>query len=409
MAADIQSTNLPDQPITLLTGATGTLGQELLYQLLSKRPTTRFVVLARSSGKRQGGAERRIKAILRNHLSEPAFETVWQRLTVLDGDITEPGLGLDDRTYRQTAERLSQVIHCAAAVRFDQPLDQAREINLEGTRRVLTLAKTAQARFDYVGTAYVAGQRKGVIYEDELDHRQGFHNTYEQSKYETEQLLRQYEGQLPITTYRPSIIIGNSRTGETNNFKAFYWPLRVYAMGQMRLLPGVASCRIDLVPVDFVAAAVVELSGRADTVGGCYHLTAGRDNLITLRQIMDAAINFFQIKPPALIHPRLLKPAEGWLGRLLLNERTLKTLRLGEPYYPYFALKLAFDNSQATQALRQTGIVAPAPQLFFDRLFRYCVETDWGRKQEQAIAPKPSLKESSPAIAELGTPVAGAI
>ena len=413
MAADRQTLQLPDQPVTLVTGATGALGQELLYQLLSRRPDTHFVVLARSNGKRQnGGAERRVRAILKKHLSEPALEAAWQRLTVLDGDVSEERLGLDAGVYRQTAERLQQVIHCAAAVRFDQPLEEAREINLAGTRRMLELAKQAGARLDYVGTAYVAGKRNGVIYENELTHKRGFHNTYEQSKYETELLLRRHQDELPITVYRPSIIIGNSRTGETSNFKAFYWPLRVYAMGQMRLLPGVANCRIDLVPVDFVAASVVELSGRADTIGQCYHLTAGRDNLITLRQIMEAAITFFQIKPPTLIHPALLKPAESWLGRLLLNERTLKTLRLGEPYYPYFALKLQFDNTAAARVLTPSGIVPSAPQLFFDRLFRYCVESDWGHKQESAIKllnlPLP-MEENRPSLPELGSQVAGAI
>ena len=411
MADLFSKQTLPDQPLTLLTGATGALGQELLYQLLAKRPNDHFVVLARSNNKRlNGGAERRIKAVMRKHLSSAAFEAAWQRLSVLDGDVSEDRLGLDERLYAETAERLSGIIHCAAAVRFDQPLNEAREINLEGTRRMLKLARAAGARLDYVGTAYVAGKRSGVIQETELDHTRGFHNTYEQSKYETEQLLRRYQADLPIAVYRPSIIIGNSRTGETSNFKAFYWPLRVYAMGQMRLLPGVANCRIDLVPVDFVAASVVELSGRADTPGHSYHLTAGRDNLITLREIMDAAISFFGLKPPTLIHPALLKPAEGWLGRLLLNERTLKTLRLGEPYYPYFALKLQFDNELAAQALTPAGIVPPAPQLFFDQLFRYCVETDWGRKQEPAAQPTDFPTETSHLpLPELGAPIAGAI
>jgi thioester reductase-like protein len=337
---------LPDQPLTLLTGATGLLGQELLYQLVTARPDSHFVVLGRGNSKKQpGGAARRVKAILRQHLSGPQLEEVWKRVTVLDGDIGEEQLGLAPALYCEVAERLAQVIHCAAAVRFDQPLDEARAINLHGTRRVLELARLAQKRgrdlrFDYVGTAYVAGKRRDVVYENELEHHRGFHNSYEQSKYESELMVRQHRHEMPVTIYRPSIIIGNSRTGETSNFKAFYWPLRVYAMGQMRVLPGVASCRIDLVPVDFVASAVVELSSRRDSQDRCFHLTAGRDNAITLREIMEAAVSFFQIKPPTLIHPLLLKPAESWLGHLLLKEHSFKTLKLGEPYYPYFALKL---------------------------------------------------------------------
>jgi thioester reductase-like protein len=375
---------LPDRPATLLTGATGALGQEVLFQLLTAQPQKQLMVLVRGS-KKGGGADKRVRALLRRHFAGAELDAALSRLTVLDGDLNEPQMGLAPQTYRAVAERLSGIMHCAAAVRFDQPLEEAREINVTGTQRALELAQTARQmgnlpRFDYVGTAYIAGKRRGVAYETELEHRKGFHNTYEQTKYEAELLVRRHAGELPVTIYRPSIIIGNSRTGETPNFKAFYWPIRVYAMGQMRLLPGVADCRIDLVPVDYVASALVELSSRADSIGGCYHLTAGRDNLITLREIMDAAIGFFKNKPPTLIHPMLLKPAEGWLGKLFLKDRMRRTLKLGEPYYPYLMLKLEFDNAVANQALASAGIIPPAPHAFFDRLFRYCVETDWGRK-----------------------------
>ncbi len=401
---------LPDAPLTLVTGATGTLGQELLKQLL-ERPRGQFAVLARGGSKKtKGGAEPRVKAILRKHLSGSALEKAWERIVVLDGDICEPQLGLSNELYEGLVERLERVLHCAAAVRFDQPLAEARQINLEGTRTVLDLALAARqrgqvGRVDYVGTAYVCGKRRGVICEDELEHKKSFHNTYEQSKYEAELLVRRYRDELPIAIYRPSVIVGHSQTGETSNFKAFYWPMRVYSMGQMRLLPGVAECRVDLVPVDYVAAAVVALGERAEAIGNCYHLTAGRDNLITLREIMDAAISFFKIKPPRLIHPVLLKPAEGWLGRFLLNERTLKTLRLGEPYYPYFALDLEFDNAQAHAALVADGIRPTPPREFFDRLFRYCVETDWGRKTSGCTPSTASEETEEAALAETIMPL----
>ncbi len=408
---------LPDQPLTLLTGATGALGQELLYQLLVARPNDHFLVLARGGSKKHAdGATRRVKAILRHQLQGEQLEAALQRITVLDGDLSEARLGLSPQLYEAAAERLSQVLHCAAAVRFDQPIAEAREINLEGTRRVLELTAKAcrqgrETRFDYVGTAYVAGKRRKVIYETELEHKAGFHNTYEQSKYESELLVRSYRGEFPTTVYRPSIIIGNSRTGETSNFKAFYWPLRVYSMGQMKVVPGVASCRIDLVPVDYVASAVVELSQRPATFNQCYHLTAGRESLITLRQMMDAAISFFQVKPPTLIHPMLLKPIENWPLKLLLSDHSLKTLKLGEPYYPYFALNLEFDNRQAAQALASAAIAPPSPKTFFDRLFRYCVESDWGRRppgNSPSVIPPEKIEEEIQIIGS--TPrVAGAI
>jgi len=376
--------SLPDETFCLLTGATGALGQEVLFTLLAERPEVKLLVIAR--GGKGGNAEKRIRAIMRKRLNGVAQEDALKRAVILDGDVTEPHLGLSPELWLETAARTSHIIHCAAAVRFDQPLEEARQINLEGTRNVLELARAArraglEARFDYISTAYVAGKRKGVVYENELEHNKGFHNTYEMSKYETEIMMRVAKNELPVTVMRPSIIIGNSRTGETGNFKAFYWPIRVYAMNQMRVLPAINSSLVDLVPVDYVARAITHLSSLPEAIGQTYHLTAGRENLITVGEIARAAINFFGVKPPLMLHPGFLKLAESRLSHLFLNTHTLKTLKLGEPYYPYLALKLQFDDSKTQQVLGKAGITAPPVRQFFDTLFQYCVETDWGHKQ----------------------------
>ena len=377
---------------TLLTGATGALGQELMWNFLQNRPShEKLLVLARGKTKSQNpqdrtaAAQRRVNILLGQHFSPDELTLVGDRVTVIDGDVTAPYLGLDAKTFANLAQQVDSVLHCAAAVRFDQSLVEARHINVEGTRQALQLARHArqngrEGRFDYISTAYVAGKRKGLILEDELEHKKGFRNTYEQSKYEAEQMVRLVQDEIPTTILRPSIIIGNSRTGETSNFKAFYWPIRVYASGQLRLLPGVANCRVDLVPVDYVAAATLHLTGLPHTVGGCFHLTTGHDNLVTLREIMDATIEFFSIKPPPLVNPTLVKLLEGHTGRLLLGERVYKTLMLGMPYYPYLALNLEFDDTQARQHLDAAGVYAPSIRDFFNRLFQYCVETNWGHK-----------------------------
>ncbi len=375
----MQVTSLPDASLTLLTGATGALGQDTLCRWLESRPQAQLAVLARGRGK--GGAVKRVQTILRKHFSGEALEQIEQRVTVLDGDVSEPELGLDTRLYHELKERTSQVIHCAAAVRFDQPLEEARHANYEGTRQVLQLALDARARFDYVSTAYIAGKRHGIIHEQDYAHNKGFRNTYEQTKYEAEGLVRQAMQTIPVAIYRPSIIIGDSRTGETSNFKAFYWPIRVYALGQLKFLPAVASCKVDLVPVDYVSSALVYLSGQEQAIGQCYHLTAGRDNTPTVAQVRDAAINFFKIKPaPLTLHPAFLKLVEHYPGKMFMSERALKMLKLGEPYYAYFTTKLEYDNAQTVAALKPAGISVPHVQDFFDRLFRYCLETDWGRR-----------------------------
>jgi thioester reductase-like protein len=387
MTADV----LPDKSLTLLTGATGALGQELLFQWLALRSSHEHLLVLARSGKREGSAEKRIRDLLRRHYKGELLEEALNKIIVLDGDVTLPLLGLNPHLFADVAARINKIIHCAAAVRFDQPLDQAREINLEGTRNTLELALAArrlgrEVRFDTVSTAYIAGKRSGVATEHELEHKKGFHNTYEQSKYEAEQLVRRYMGELPITIYRPSIIIGNSKTGETGNFKAFYWPIRIYAQGNVKAIPAYPACRVDLVPVDYVARAMLFLTNLEETKGQTYHLTAGRYNLVTVREVADASIAFFKVKPPILFHPRYMTLLNGKIGRKMLGERTYKTLQLGQPYYPYLGMRLEFDNSFTANLLSKGGITAPPVKDFFDRLFRYCQETDWGRRNSTSPA-----------------------
>ena len=105
-----------------------------------------------------------------------------------------------------------------------------------------------------MGTAYVAGERTGLVREDELAVGQSYRNTYEQTKAEAEALVRSRLGSLPGVILRPSIIVGDSRTGVTSSFKMMYWPLKIYARGLWRTVPGYPDAVLDIVPVDFVAS-----------------------------------------------------------------------------------------------------------------------------------------------------------
>ena len=119
----------------------------------------------------------------------------------LAGDVTEPGLGVDPADLAG----VTHVIHCAASVSFDLPLEEARRINVAGTQNVLAACRAMPdfERLDAVSTCYVAGRRTGLIQETDLEHDAGFHNTYEQTKYESELLLRAAMPDLPIAVHRP--------------------------------------------------------------------------------------------------------------------------------------------------------------------------------------------------------------
>ena len=182
-----------------ITGARGFLGRNLLQAADWKFPQATFVLLARS----EKAAE------------ELSIKFRWlgrDRLRVVQGDIVQPGLGLDPIAVSILAS-VSEVWHLAASTSFDDREQEAiYHGNVVGTKNVLATARDLPRleRFVYVSTAYVAGTNPGPIAEDEMPEQMGFRNTYEATKWEAENMVRQ--SWLPFVVFRPSIIMGNSRT-----------------------------------------------------------------------------------------------------------------------------------------------------------------------------------------------------
>lgn len=179
----------PTGPV-LLTGATGFLGMELLARYLER---TDRVVYALVRAADDAEAQARLRAAVATVVAAPGRYD--HRVLAIRGDVALPGLGLRRSTRVALAETVTEIVHAAASVSFTLPLPDAREINVEGTHRLLELAQLCRARgslrrFSHISTAYVAGDRVGVFHEDELDAGQGFRNSYEQTKHEAETLVR---------------------------------------------------------------------------------------------------------------------------------------------------------------------------------------------------------------------------
>ena len=159
-------------------------------------------------------------------------------------------------------------------------------------------------RFSYVSTAYVAGAHRGTFGEDNLDVGQSFRNSYERSKFEAERLLRERASGLPPQVLRPSIVVGDSRTGWTSSFNVLYPPLRAFAHGAIPALPARRRSPVDVVPVDYVADSVHELSREGPD--GTFHLVAGR-NATTVGRLMELAARRFDRPAPPVFPPRLYR------------------------------------------------------------------------------------------------------
>ncbi len=364
----------------LLTGATGFLGSEILKRILERHPLARLSLLVRSTPRET--ARERVDKVLARALGKDAAARYGERIEVIEGDISLRGIGIDSERGARLAERVDHVIHCAASVRFDLPLDIARRDNTEGTRNVLAFAERLPKldRFDYIGTAFVAGNRRGVIREDDLDVGQRFTNSYEQTKMEAEKLVRSFGERHPTAIYRPSVVVGDSKTGATTSFQGFYQALlfyrRLYARKLVVLLPADPDTPLDIVPVDYVVDALFALMATRESIGRTFHLTSGPGKTCTVDEYLAMLALFTGVKQPPYVSKRayervlrpLLKAFFFWDSRRGIVEKA-------EMFMPYFWSNLIFDKTNTDGFLAKEGITTPHVKTYFVKLLEYQAKT----------------------------------
>jgi thioester reductase-like protein len=356
----------------LLTGTTGFVGMELLARYL-ERSDRQIVTLVRADD--DDGARARTDAVLQNLYGSRAG---WYegRVDAFAADLTADGLGLAPEVRDRLACRVSTIVHSAASVSFAMPLSDARAINLDGTRRMLEFAEAAREcgglrRYAHVSTAYVAGNHSGRFAECDLDVGQTFNNSYEQSKFEAEQLVRAH-GDLPSTILRPSIVVGDRRSGWTSAFNVLYWPLRAFARGLFTAVPAIPSAPVDVVSVDYVADAIHALAEAEGGAGETYHLTAG-PNASTIAEIAQLASRYFR-RPL----PQVVPPAEFSTDNCSAAEAS--ALNAGREYFPYFATPTVFDQAATSARLEPLGISVSPLRDYMERLLDFATRSRWGKR-----------------------------
>lgn len=363
----------------LLTGATGFVGMELLARYVERGDRDVYALVRAIS---DGEAAERIDATLELvGAADPDG-----RVTAIAADIEADGLGLAARRRAELAERITEIVHSAASVSFTLPLDQSRCINVEGTRKMLDFAEEAAARgglerFAYVSTAYVAGTHVGEFHERDLAVGQDFRNAYEQSKFEAEQLVRERVEHLPVQIFRPSIIVGERDTGWTASFNVLYTPLKAFARGGLPLLPADRDAPVDVVPVDYVADAILAVvSDPLDQPGETFHLVSG-GGATTVGELADRAAAHLDRDPPPIVSPglyrRLIHPV---LSRIVRGARRRRALRQSEVFFPYFTMRVRFDDARARARLAPHAIEAPPVARYLARLIDFARAADWGRR-----------------------------
>ena len=227
-------------------------------------------------------------------------------------------------------------------------------------------------RYGHISTAYVAGDHSGGFCERDLDVGQTFHNSYEQSKFEAEQLVRSHT-ELPTTILRPSIVVGDRVSGWTAAFNVLYWPLRAFARGLFTAVPAIPTAPVDVVSVDYVADAVHALCESGVGVGATYHLTAG-PHASTIDEIAGLASRYFRRPQVRVLPPgRVRGAAAVWRGRAVGDHRR-------RPVLPVF-LHRSGVRSDATRArLEPAGIRAYPLGEYMERLLDFATRSRWGKR-----------------------------
>ena len=287
---------------------------------------------------------------------------------LVTGDITKPDLGMSQTELDAARSQATIIFHLAAIYDLAVSRDVAIRVNVEGTRNVNNFARSLSAlrQYHYVSTCYVAGKRSGRILESELQHSAGFRNYYEETKYLAELEVEALKSALPVTIHRPSVVCGDSRSGETAKYDGIYylinyllkWPTVLSAFNI-----GNSEVALNLVPVDFVVEAMATLAQDPLSIGKTVQLADPEP--LTTQQLFDTiARNIVSREsrltiPASLVHFSLMLPLAP------------KITGLPHSAVPYFFLKQTYDASEANKLLQPHGVSCPSFESYAGTIVDY--------------------------------------
>jgi thioester reductase-like protein len=349
----------------LVTGARGLLGAEVIARLQSLNHSVVGVVSSGTAISRNDGTS----------IAADRYQCGYPRpghVCTVFGDITKERLGFTNQLYDELATSTDLIVHCAAITKFGQAAEHYEAVNLHGTRRVIEFAATgtpSPTALVHVSTAYVCGAHVGPFGEADLDLGQRFGNLYEQSKYHGEACVR--DAMLlgvPATVLRPSIVVGDSKTGVIRRFDTLYTIVRLTSAGTVRMLPADYGATLDIVPVDWVADCVAQTIENLEAARGMtLHLTSGEP--VSLRDITEVCAEFPSLRVPRCVPRHLFETVEM---NPIEKRHYRKVISL---YESYLTRHVRFTKNSTRQILQRDPSVRGKRLL--RRIFRYAIQTGY--------------------------------
>jgi len=340
------------------TGAGGFIGRYVLSHYLEKEDCDLYLL-------EHGRFRERLETFLDEEISDPGKR---ERVKLFSGDISQAGLGLDATLADELKQRVTHAIHLAALYNLSAPRDISMRINVEGTRHVLDFLGEIRSlkRLAHASTIAVAGKYGGTFREDDLDLGQEFKNNYDETKFLSEKLVRERRDSIPTVIFRPTTVVGHSRTGAIEKIDGPYYALSMIARNMHRVIPNTGDNSFQFGPVDFVADAFYHLFEDDESVGKVFHLVD--PGPLTYLEFFDLACAAMGRSKPSLVLPAaLMRP----MGRLPMFEKLTGVPReaFEHSFYP-----VDYDTANVTPALAKHGITCPPVASYIDVMIEYFVK-----------------------------------
>jgi nucleoside-diphosphate-sugar epimerase len=359
-----------DERLHLVTGFPGLLGKQLVERLAASGE--RLALLVQPP---------HVEAARAALAGRPGAE-------VLEGDVTHIHLGLSGAEWRSLSRHLTTAWHLAAKTRLGAEDRLLHQVNVEGTRSLLELCEQAPSlqRLIHFSTAFVSGTRTGPVLEEELEAGQQFHNAYEESKYQAERLVRRAAAALPVTVLRPSLVIGDSRTGEIDRFEGPYALAMALINAPVAMplpLPEDPQAPLNVVPIDFVIDAALVIGRHPAAAGRTVHLVD--PDPLPARAVYELIANRLGRRLSTVPVPQRALAA---LRRLPVLHRFGRRTAQAFTYVDHLA---RYDTRTLLELLGASGVRCPPITAYLDRLIEF-VQASLARQQAlvEAAPPPPA-------------------
>ena len=374
-----------------LTGGTGFLGTELLARLI-RIPGVTIYACIRSENQ----AEAYCRAQYAWFHEKELYRAIGGAVIPISGDFTKPGLGLDADTQEILRETVTLVLHVGAEIGFQKSAKALFGANAIGTERMLSFAADIKnlRRFVYVSTAYVAGQKSGLVMEDEPP-GVTFSSQYEKSKAEAETMVR--ASGLPFSVCRPGMIVGNSKTGWIRNFNTVYYVLKLMLLGKMRVFPMKPETALNLVPGDYAADCVIKISFSEEAEGKTFHITCPKEAAPRAGELAEyvrdwAEKNLSISLPESVFIPLPVLKRAGLLHNRREGGKKKNIVSNLMTLLPYFFGEQDFDR---TNTERLCGAYSLPWREYIDPLLQFACRKNFMRQTPQSVFEQALVRRES--------------